>query len=1156
MKKKQSDGGFLKYLRKTMRIMRLSLFLIVISTAMAFSATSYSQNTKLTLDLNNATVKEVLKTIEDQSEFLFFYQEKHVDLNRQVTLHATEKDVETILNQLFAGTDNIYVINDRQIVIGIAPRKELEKQMIRLNGNLKPVIEQPQQKEITGKVTDSDGLPLPGVSVIVKGTTIGTVTNADGEFLLNIPIDAKVLQVSFVGMITQEISVEGRATFAVVMEEDVVGIEEVVAVGYGTQKKANLTGAVGYVTSEALENRPITSTGEGLQGLIPNLNITFYTGEPGKAPDFNIRGFESINGGNPLILVDGVAMDINLINPNDIESVTILKDASAAAIYGARASFGVILVTTKRGTKRKATFRYNFEYSLSAPIIKVTPISNSYDYALIKNEVSINGGGSPLYSDTRVAGIKAYYEDPVNNPEWGIVNEEFQYYGYTNFRELLLKDAYPSQKHNLSVSGGTENVNYYISAAYLNKDGLYKVGDKDYYKRLNLNMNMDLRATDWLSFNYGIRFNNQKTDDPHIYQGNDAYTINAIIRGYPTTPVKMPYHPDYPQFEGTYFASAYAYFDQGGRWIANTDDLWLNTGTEIEISDQLKVFGDFSYNIYGRQTDDAAPRIPMLDEQIGSSNPITYGQTAADFVSNDIDKNRYYAFNAYGEYERTFNGEHYLKVLVGYNQEYKKYRSNFAKAYQIIDSNNPQLNLTVGNRELDFSLSEWAIRGAFYRVNYIYNDKYLFELSGRYDATSRFPKEDRYSFFPSFSAGWRLSEEGFMEGTKIFFDNLKLRASYGSLGNQLLGNNFYPYIATLGFAQQPWVLTGTERTPTVSPAGLVSPTLTWEKVSTTNFGLDLTILKQRLDFTLDYYVRTTKDMLMQKIYPDILGTEAPQENAADLKTKGWESVLSWRDKIGNDFRYDIRLNLADATTEITKYDNPTGSLDEYYVGQTIGEIWGFETVGIFQNPAEVANSPSQEKIGANWAPGDIHYADLDDDTEVSDGSGTLDDPGDLKILGNTAARYSFGINLNVNYKGWFGGLFFQGVGKQDFWPGNMKYLPFNANAGLFEHMLDYWSEDNKDAYFSRPLNDPKNWRVQTRYLQDAAYIRLKNLTVGYNLPTDWTQRVYINNAKIFFTGQNLWEASKLDDPLVPEEKTGNQEYPFQRVYALGINITF
>jgi TonB-linked SusC/RagA family outer membrane protein len=472
------------------------------------------------------------------------------------------------------------------------------------------------------------------------------------------------------------------------------------------------------------------------------------------------------------------------------------------------------------------------------------------------------------------------------------------------------------------------------------------------------------------------------------------------------------------------------------------------------------------------------------------------------------------------------------------------------------------LNATTGVQQTFGSKSHVSLRGAFYRLNYNYKERYLVEFNGRYDGTSRFPQDSRFGFFPSVSAGWRISNESFMSGTSGWLDNLKLRASYGTLGNQLLGNNFYPYVATMGAGQSPYMMSNS-MIPVVRPAGLVSPTLTWETVVSQNIGLDVTMLKGRLDFSFDAFTRDTKDMLMDVTYPVIIGTAAPKENAADLRTKGWELALTWRDKIKQDLSYDVTLALSDWTAEITKFNNPTGAINNYYVGQKIGEIWGLETVGIFQSQDEVNNAPRQNNIGANWRPGDIQYRDLNGDGVINFGNNTLGNPGDRRIIGNNTPRLTFGINSGIRYKNFTVNAFFQGIYRRDHWPTSDNwtwFFPFNAGHVEKYYITDSWSEDNRDAYFAAPhisTNDKKNIQVQTRFLQQAGYIRLKNLMFGYDLPTNLTRKVGIGRAQIFATGMNLWEFSRIRRPLDPESiQAGAIEYPMQRISTLGLNVSF
>jgi len=539
------------------------------------------------------------------------------------------------------------------------------------------------------------------------------------------------------------------------------------------------------------------------------------------------------------------------------------------------------------------------------------------------------------------------------------------------------------------------------------------------------------------------------------------------------------------------------------------------------------------------------------------------GFSGNDWINNQSNYDQYFVFNTYADYTLDKFTGHYLKTMVGFNQEWGTNQFIRAQAYTLITPEITDLNATTGNQETRGGKSHVALRGMFYRLNYIFKDRYLLEANGRYDGTSRFPKDDRFGFFPSFSVGWRISNENFMERTNSWLDNLKIRASYGTLGNQLLGSNYYPYIPTMGSSTSPYMMSAGSRTPYVSAAGLVSPNLTWESVTTTNLGLDFTMLNNRLDVSFDIYTRDTKDMLMGVTYPAILGTSAPDANAADLQTNGWEVAATWRNRINTNWNYGITLALADNKSEITKYDNPTNALNEYYVGMVIGERWGYETVGIFQTEEEVAAAPDQSHLGANWRPGDIHYADLNGDGVINTGTNTLDDPGDRKIIAYEQPRYTFGINGNAGYKAFSLTLFFQGVLKYDYWPPNSNWVafyPFNAGHVENYYITDTWTPENPDAYFPAAhisTDTKQNVQAQTRYVQDASYIRLKNLTFGYNLPPDIAAKVGLVNAQIYFSGMNLWEYTKMRKPLDPEVRpTLTQEYYKQRIYSLGFKITF
>jgi TonB-linked SusC/RagA family outer membrane protein len=498
--------------------------------------------------------------------------------------------------------------------------------------------------------------------------------------------------------------------------------------------------------------------------------------------------------------------------------------------------------------------------------------------------------------------------------------------------------------------------------------------------------------------------------------------------------------------------------------------------------------------------------------------------------------------------------------MVGFNQEWGLNDWIMSSAKQLITPSITDLNATIGTQTVDGSKSHLALRGAFYRLNYIYKDKYLFEANGRYDGTSRFPQKSRFGFFPSVSLGWRISNESFMTGTTGWLDNLKIRASYGQLGNQAIGS-YYPYIASMGIGLSSFQMSS-GKIPYVSAAGLVSPTLTWEKVVTQNIGFDITLFNGKLDISADAYIRDTKEMLMDVEYPDVLGTSAPQSNAADLRTNGWEVSINYRNTIGQNWNYGINLNLADNHAKITKYENPTGSLSEYYVGMELGEIWGYVTEGIFQSDEEVNSHANQSQLGANWRAGDIKYTDLNDDEKINAGSQTLDDPGDRRKIGNSTARYTFGISPNLAYKNWSFNIFFQGLFR-DYLPSASNWTCFYPGiTGFLEryYITESWTEDNPDAYFPAlhiSANNTKNFAPQSRYVQNAAYIRLKNLTINYTVPGQLVSKIGLSQAQVYLSGMNLWEFTKMHKPLDPENiTTVTQEYWMQRIYTLGIKLSF
>lgn len=1022
-----------------------------------------------------------------------------------------------------------------------------------------------QSKDIKGIVLDENSEPLIGASIVIQGTSKGVITDFDGNFILSDVQSEANIVISYVGFKDQIIKVGPKDYFKIVMKSDQEMLDEVVVVGYGTQKKANLSGSVSTVGSDVLESKPIVSAGQGLQGVIPNLNIDIKSGDPTQSPSYNVRGNTSINGGEPLILVDGLPMNIDDLNPNDIKSVTVLKDAGAAAIYGARAAFGVILVETKNASEGKVRVKFNTEISLKQPIYNMDPLTDPYKYVVLRNIANERNQATPAYDQAYVDAIKAYQDDPINNPEWEVINGEFRYYGYNDYRNKVLANVTPMQKYDLSLSGsGTKN-KYYISFGFMDTKGVYKNKEKNEdFKRFNIIMKNDLDISDWISADSKIVFNGSRSNKVHSYSGSGGDEWQTFFRTEPIRPIEVPRIPGYEHLEGMYFEglNIIPYIENGGRDISKEATIWMSQGLTLTPFKGFKFRADFSYKIESIRNDINATRVLQVTKTDfgGGDEYYTYGDSANDFVSVVSGYNQYYVFNTYGEYNFDIK-KHDFKVMIGYNQEWAKNSSSTATAQTHASQVVGDLNTTVGLQTTVGGQNELALMGYFYRLNYSYDDRYLVELNGRYDGTSRFPSHSRFGFFPSFSAAWRISNEKFMEGTREFLDNLKLRASYGVLGNQSVAS-YYPYIPSMQVSMSTWQFDNSGYTPMVAAPGLVSPTLTWETVSTTNLGLDFTVLNQRLDVSFDIYERKTKDMLMKITYPSILGTSAPQENGADLATRGWELAVKWRDKIGEDFKYDLTLSLSDYQAEITKYYNPTGSIDDYYVGKKLGTIWGFETMGIFQSEEEIASAPKQTELNSRWIPGDIRFADLDGDNKISRGEKTLENHGDLKIIGNETPRYSYGLNIGMNYKNFSFSMFMQGVMKRDYMPDASKSYS-NFYPYLREHIEaswvdECWSENNRDAYFPGPLfNNPKNYEPQSRFLQNAAYLRLKNLVIGYDVPKVALKKFGIESLKFTLAGTNLLTFSKIHKPLDPEYVySPKMQYPLLKTYSIGLSLTF
>ena len=1042
-----------------------------------------------------------------------------------------------------------------------------------------------QNGVVTGVVKDATGEPVIGASVVVKGTTNGVITDLDGKFSLSGIEKGQVIRISFVGYKTQEINYNGQPTVNVSLKEDSETLEEVVVVGFGTQKKANLTGAVASVSSDELKNKPVANIGQALQGVIPNLNVSATSASPGAVPSFNVRGGTSMSNsggkwhveeGSPLILVDGVQMDaayLNMLNPNDIESISLLKDAASAAIYGARATYGVMLVTTKSGTKEQApnvTYNFNMQWNTTA---NKPDIMDSYTLQLAENErTEWTGNSVSDWNNQLLEAKKNWLEHPETAPRWiykpGSTTDFAWVMSMNPFDEVVRKWT-PMQKHTASISGGTKKSRYYISLGFQKQEGMYKV-NTDEQKRFNGLMSIDTEINNWFSLNSKISYNVSNLDEPYInaqkgslwsaMMGEPQKNVNAPIRTSADDPIP-----------NAYTDNIIGWLDYGATKETKKTNAVFSINPTITIMDGLTLKGEFSY----RPTEYYHKRImPTHDYVVDNWNTMISTHTKPSSVREQTSHSDFYTINAFANFRKAF-GKHDVAAMAGFNQEWYTYRYTGAEAQEILSPSLPSINTSTGKQFAFDSAEHWAIRGAFMRLNYIFNNRYLFEFNGRYDGTSRFRKEDRFKFFPSFSAGWRLSEESFMEGTKEWLSNLKLRGSWGSLGNQNVANYAYiPSYGGIGYVN--WDMGGT-RPMGISPSGLVSPFLTWETASTIDFGVDASFFNNRLDLTFDWYSRETKDILMAgDKYPSILGAGAPKKNSGILRTNGWELSLKWKDRLANDIRYDVSFVLSDYKSKVVRFDgNPNKLLNTLYEGQNVGDIWGFVSNGILQkedfttdaNGKLILNGATQTDIASTWYPGDLRFEDFggkegtDDhlsstgaDGKVSYGQNTVYNPGDRKIIGNSIPRYRFGMNGNISWKNFSLGIFFQGVAKRDVCIHDRALWGGKNTTGNRETYENSWRPDRPNAKYHMYGRTQNTSIAHTGILYNAAYMRLKTLSLGYTLPKEWVTRVGLNNVAFNLSGYNLFEISGIPDVFDPESISSS--YPMMRSVALGVQVNF
>lgn len=1062
---------------------------------------------------------------------------------------------------------------------------------------------------VTVKVTDKAGA-MPGAGILVKGTTNGQITGADGTATLtNVAPDA-VLVVTFVGYQTVEIPVKGRAKVSVTLEDSLT-LDEIVVVGYGTQKKANLTGAVDQVGSETFEGRSNANLTQMLQGQIPNLNLKFKDGRPNSSPSYNIRGTTSIGqGGSALILIDGVEGDPALLNPNDIESVSVLKDAASSAIYGSRAPYGVVLITTKTARQGKPTVSYQANLTFEQPTTIPDYVSNGYTWAdhfykAYYNYNLSNPSGINKTMEFSTAWLAEYqrrnetgnYEVLVSDGSIGTAGRWLYFIEGEDYIGKLYRNHMTSQTHNISVSGSDDKFDYYVSGRYYGNNGIFDTDvNPESYKILNGRMKMGYKVTPWLRISNNTDISWTKYVMPQTYsEGNGNIWRNIADEGHPCSPI---WNPDGTLSHSAVYSVGDYLYGHSNRGYINRQVKTTFAAQAKFLDDRLRLNADFTYR--NKDFNTTVKKVKSeFSRYEGTTETISGTQS---YLSETIRNYEYLATNEYVEFEDTFAGKHYFKALLGYNYEQETYKNTYSYNDDLLTPDVTNINLAMGidNRSITGDYYRWRTVGAFARINYAYADRYLIEVNGRYDGSSKFPQRQRWAFFPSISVGWRLTEEPWFKVSKDALSNIKFRASFGALGNSNVGN--YAYDETFSF-DNGRIINGAKVRYTKAPDP-IPESLTWETAQTLDFGLDMSFLKGRLSFTGDYYIRKTLDMYtVGPTLPDVFGASSPKGNYAEMTTRGYEMTIRWNDSFnlaGKPFNYGLKASLVDYKSIIDKFNNRKKELStaayntNYYAGMVVGEIWGFVSNGLWQNQADIDaaeagalaagqkyyNPLMQTSKTYKLYPGDIKFEDLNGNGYIDRGLNTVDDPGDRKIIGNSEPRYIYSFGIDLEWNNIFLSAFFQGVGKQDWYPSNEAsaiWGQYNRPYAQMPkwHLNNYWTEDNPDAYLPRyagyyaPFYKGTN-NANTRYLMDVSYIRLKNLQVGYTLPSKWTDAIRMKKVSIFFSGENLWTWSPMYKYTRDIDVTANIygtdsvlsstgdgfNYPTLSSYSFGLNITF
>ncbi|MEF9924353.1 MAG: TonB-dependent receptor [Muribaculaceae bacterium] len=1084
-------------------------------------------NAQYSINIENKTIAQAIKVIEGNTGYKFFYAENLQDLTKRVSFKTVNKSIENTLDNLFDNTRIAYQIrSQKQIVLSQKATK---------TANVNSHSNQPDGTfTIKGSVKGSDGEPLVGVTVMSENNKVGVSTDVDGNYELQLT-KPTTLTYTYIGYTPVKYKVNRSENKDVTLKDSDILLNDVVVVGYGTQKKVNLTGAVQSINSDEILRRNVSSGSAALQGLVPGLTAVQSSGQPGADnASIKIRGLGSLNSStSPLILIDGVEGDMNRIDLNAVESITVLKDAASASIYGSRASNGVILVTTKRGNEGKVKISFNGYAGFNKPTTLPEPTS-AIEYMQAADVARVNANQDPLYTET----IKIYQNGGVDN---------INYYD-TDWRKHVIKESAMVQNYSLGVSGGNDIIKLYANAGYYSQDGQI---DHNKFTRTSLRVNTDTKITKWLKVGVDVGIRQATAKSPVM----DS-PANLIGKALTMTPIMSGINADGTWGFGINGTNPIAMIQTGCESNSTAPEYTARATVSIDPLEGLNIFGAYSWKREDSETKAFVKPYQMFENGAPKGEFPTYGSSASQQVSKKITKQ----FNLQGSYEKNFH-KNYIKALIGFQSEELNYnyllagRKNFN-----YDGYEDLVNGDISTSSNSSSRYAWTLLSYFFRVNYSFDNKYLLEVNGRYDGTSRFRKGHRWGFFPSVSAGWRISEEHFFEPLKDVVNNLKIRASYGELGNQSI-SGYYPYAASIGGSPAYGYWFDKELSPGVAQIQLANEAITWEKSKQFDIGIDAGLFNNRLTVNFDYYVRNITNMLQQFPVPLFVGMGAPWKNAGSMKNNGWELSLSWRDRVG-DVNYYINGNLSDVKNKVIDLFGKeyVGSTTITKEGEQYNSWYGYVADGYFQSQEEINNTPVYGGNPKNVRPGDVKYKDISGPEGKPDGKIDKDD---RTILGNPTPRYEFGLTIGGDWKGLDISLFFQGVGKKDVYYSGAGARALAGNYTIYKYQLDYWTEDNRDAKFPVLLADPNgsnpNNMISSFWVKSGAYCRLKNIVIGYTLPQKWVRKATLSKVRIYASAQNLLTLkNNFYEGFDPENSIGSGVscYPLNKTFLFGLNVEF